>query len=184
MVIDHRSGVSPARIDEATRARALALRDELTAAGLDADADTIHHELIAQGAVLSRSSVWRILKSNDRITSQPHKRPRSSWVRFAAERPNGCWQSDFTHWTLTSGTGVDASGKISLRWASTMLHLGIGRTHARTPVILLLHGLEATVIDTNGAILAEHHIDPTRTYQRPTKTAEPPRPGVQPFTMS
>src|SRR6266545_3970146 len=34
----------------------------------------------------------------------PHKRPRSSWVRFEAQLPNQCWQSDVTHWRLAGGT--------------------------------------------------------------------------------
>jgi transposase InsO family protein len=28
-------------------------------------------------------------------------------VRFAAELPNECWQSDMTHWHLEDGTGVE-----------------------------------------------------------------------------
>jgi transposase InsO family protein len=34
-------------------------------------------------------------------------RPRSSYVRFAAEQPNECWQSDFTHYPLAGGTGTE-----------------------------------------------------------------------------
>ncbi len=41
------------------------------------------------------------------VTPQPHKRPRSSWVRFEARLPNERWQSDVTHWRLKDGTEVD-----------------------------------------------------------------------------
>ena len=32
---------------------------------------------------------------------------RSSYIRFAAEQPNECWQSDFTHYPLAGGTGTE-----------------------------------------------------------------------------
>ena len=41
------------------------------------------------------------------MTPQPHKRPRSSWIRFEAQLPNECWQSDVTHWRLADGTEVE-----------------------------------------------------------------------------
>ena len=41
------------------------------------------------------------------ITPQPHKRPKSSYVRFEADLPNERWQADLTHWKLTSGAAVD-----------------------------------------------------------------------------
>ncbi|MFE5671329.1 hypothetical protein ACFQ58_06925, partial [Agromyces sp. NPDC056523] len=64
---------------------------------------------------------------------------------------------------------VDPGGKVSLRYANRMLHLGIGRSHAGTDVILLIHNHEATVIDPDGTILTEHEIVPERTYQPATK---------------
>jgi hypothetical protein len=41
------------------------------------------------------------------VTEQPKKRPRSSYLRFEADLPNETWQSDFTHWRLRSGAGVE-----------------------------------------------------------------------------
>ena len=38
---------------------------------------------------------------------EPHKRPRSSWIRFEAAAPNEVWQSDFTHWRLADGSEVE-----------------------------------------------------------------------------
>ena len=37
------------------------------------------------------------------MVPQPTKRPRSSYIRFQADLPNQCWQSDFTHYRLSSG---------------------------------------------------------------------------------
>ena len=312
----------------------LQLRAQLAADGLDAGADTIASALTAEGTPLSRSTIWRILRGAAVITPQPQKRPRSSWQRFTAERPNELWQSDTTHWQLTGGgeveiiawlddhsrylthlsahtrangrtvtdtfqqaasehgypaatltdngnifttrfasgtrarTGgnafetllalhgitqkngrpykpttqgkierfwqtlkkrltvrpaatldelqheldefrthynqhrphrslnrrtpafaytlipkaaptqpddpniwrvrydtIDAGGKVSLRFANRMMHLGYGRAHARTAVIVLIHGLHATTITPDGEVIAEHIINPNKGYQ-------------------
>jgi transposase InsO family protein len=41
------------------------------------------------------------------VTPEPKKRPKSSYRRFQADQPNECWQSDFTHWQLADGSGVE-----------------------------------------------------------------------------
>ncbi len=41
------------------------------------------------------------------ITPEPHKRPKSSYVRFEAALPNECWQMDVTHVVLKNGRSVD-----------------------------------------------------------------------------
>lgn len=344
---------SPARTPDPVRQHVLDLRDSLLAEGKDAGADTIMELIMREDIKLSRTTVWRILTAGGKITPQPQKRPRSSWLRFAADRPNERWQSDFTHWRLTDGTDteiigwlddhsryllhlsahrrvsgktvtetftatagehgypastltdngnvyttkyaggargrgtanafetflalegitqkngkpykpttqgkierfwqtlkkylaahpastidelqhnldvfrdyyntqrphrslnrrtpafaytlipkaapaqpddpdlwrvrydiVDSSGKISLRYGNRMLHLGIGRGHARTEIIALIHNTKATVITSDGTVLGEYDINPATGYQPKRKTVEPPKPGVQPFTMS
>lgn len=60
---------------------------------------------------------------------------------------------------------VDEGGKVSLRYGNLMMHLGIGRAHHRTPVIVLVHGLDATTITHTGEVLAEHRINPKKIYQ-------------------
>jgi transposase InsO family protein len=84
------------------------LRRELADAGLDAGAQTIaHHLKLRLGATPSRPTIWRILKANGLITPQPHKRPKSSWIRFEADLPNEMWQADATHWQLADRTDVE-----------------------------------------------------------------------------
>ncbi|WP_354570542.1 integrase core domain-containing protein [Glaciihabitans sp. UYNi722] len=78
---------------------------------------------------------------------------------------------------------IDTGGKVSLRYGNRMLHLGIGRAHARTEIILI-HNRRATVISHDGTVLGDYLIDPKQTYQPKTKTAKPQIPRVQPFTMS
>src|SRR6266571_1625904 len=77
------------------------LRHELTAAGHDAGPQTIHYHLSQTlDEVPSVATVWRILKRNGLINPQPHKRPRSSFIRFQATLPNETWQLDSTPWQL------------------------------------------------------------------------------------
>src|SRR5439155_3553483 len=65
------------------QARVLRLRQELVEAGHDAGPGTIAHHLIGDVERMpSVATVWRILKRNGLITPQPHKRPRSSFIRF------------------------------------------------------------------------------------------------------
>jgi len=61
---------------------------------------------------------------------------------------------------------VDTSGVVTLRVHGRLHHIGIGRTHARTHVILLIHDLDVRVINaTTGEILRELTIDTNRDYQ-------------------
>ncbi len=84
------------------------LRRELVDGGLDAGAQTIaHHLRLRFGTTPSRPTIWRILKASGLITPQPHKRPKSSWIRFQAELPNEMWQADSTHWRLADGSDVE-----------------------------------------------------------------------------
>jgi transposase InsO family protein len=86
----------------------VALRAELAAAGHDAGPATIAHHLARRsGAAPSVATVWRILRRHGLITPQPHKRPRSSFIRFEAALPNELWQADTTHWRLADGSDVE-----------------------------------------------------------------------------
>jgi len=97
------------RTSPGLEAAIVALRAELAAAGHDAGPATIAHHLGRRfTAVPSPATVWRILRRHGLVTPQPHKRPRSSFVRFEAALPNELWQADTTHWRLAYGTdGTD-----------------------------------------------------------------------------
>jgi transposase InsO family protein len=68
------------------------------------------------------------------------------------------------HWRVRYDT-VDRSGTMTVRYAGRLRHLGIGRPHQGTPVLLLMNGPN-TIITTRhtGEILAEHTINPDRDY--------------------
>jgi transposase InsO family protein len=90
------------------RDRIVELRKQLDADGLDGGPVTIASHLTAEGVTApSTSTIRRILHEAGLITPAPKKRPRSSLRRFAADQPNECWQSDFTHWQLADGTDVE-----------------------------------------------------------------------------
>ena len=70
---------------------------------------------------------------------------------------------------------VDQFGKLSLRHAGKMHHIGLGRTHARTPVIVLIQDLEIRVVDAaTGELLRELTLDKTRDYQGTGQPRRPP----------
>ena len=95
---------SPTQIPERFAREILKLREQLEAAGFDAGPQTIHAHLQREHAdVPSVSTIWRVLKRHGHISPQPHKRPRSSLIRFEAQLPNECWQADITAWQLASG---------------------------------------------------------------------------------
>jgi transposase InsO family protein len=103
-----RPHTSPGRTPDVVCARIVALRTELSARGLDAGPVTIAWHLGREGQrVPSVSTIRRILHAAGLVTPEPRKRPRSSWIRFAAAAPNELWQSDFTHWRLADGSEVE-----------------------------------------------------------------------------
>lgn len=61
---------------------------------------------------------------------------------------------------------VDSNGKLSLRYAGRLRHLGIGRAHADLRVLMLIHSNETLIVERDtGPVIAEHTIDPNRDYQ-------------------
>lgn len=61
---------------------------------------------------------------------------------------------------------VDDAGSVTLRIHGRLHHIGIGRTHARTPIIMLVDDLHVIVVNaTTGEKLRELSIDTSRNYQ-------------------
>lgn len=75
---------------------------------------------------------------------------------------------------------IDKAGSVTLRHNSRLHHIGIGRTHAGTCVIVLVQDLQIRVVNAaTGELLRELILDPTRDYQ-PTgapkgPTRKPPK---------
>lgn len=99
---------SPTKTSPEIEAAILALRQSLQKSGHDAGPHTIAVHLHRQhGNSPAVSTIWKVLTRHELIVPEPKKRPRSSYLRFQAELPNETWQSDFTHWRLQDGTGVE-----------------------------------------------------------------------------
>jgi transposase InsO family protein len=141
----------------------VALRKELSDLGVDAGAQTIHYHLARRHErVPSVSTIWRVLRRRGFVIPQPHKRPRSSWVRFQAQLPNECWQSDVTHWCLADGTQVDIVNVID-----DHSRLAVGsRVLAQTTAPKALEvfqeagerwGLPAALLTDNGCVYTTWH---------------------------
>jgi len=138
----------------------VALRKELSDLGVDAGAQTIHYH--RHERVPSVSTIWRVLRRRGFVIPQPHKRPRSSWVRFQAQLPNECWQSDVTHWWLADGTQVDIVNVID-----DHSRLAVGsRVLAQTTAPKALEvfqeagerwGLPAALLTDNGCVYTTWH---------------------------
>ncbi|WP_198030443.1 MULTISPECIES: hypothetical protein [unclassified Actinomyces] len=72
---------------------------------------------------------------------------------------------------------VDNHGKITLRYAGKIRHLGIGHAHNRQRIILLVNGPQALAINkTTGEIIGEYTIDPTKNYQPKKRNHDPTHP--------
>jgi hypothetical protein len=74
---------------------------------------------------------------------------------------------------------IDDTGVVTLRINGRLHHIGIGRTHARTHVLLLVDDLHVRIVAApTGELLRELIIDPTRDYQPQAnpKTTKPPNP--------
>ena len=103
-----RPASNPRAVSDEVIAAIVLLREKLTANGLGAGPVTLQTHLAHQQLpVPSTSTIRRILHHHGLITPQPRKRPKRSFRRFAAEQPNECWQSDFTHWPLADGTDTE-----------------------------------------------------------------------------
>lgn len=61
---------------------------------------------------------------------------------------------------------IDTTGTFSLRQAGYMHHIGIGRHHTGTPIVMIIDNLDIRVIDhTTGQLLRHLQVDPTCDYQ-------------------
>lgn len=71
---------------------------------------------------------------------------------------------------------IDKTGVVTLRIHGQLKHIGIGRTHARTHIVMLINDLHVRVVNaTTGELLRELTIDPERDYQ-PLNKPETPGP--------
>jgi len=143
------------------------LRKELAGQGLDAGPHTICWHLEHQHkTTVSAATVSRYLARAGLVVPAPAKRPKSSYIRFAAELPNECWQADFTHWQLAGGRGTEI-----LSWIDDHSRYALSVTaHARVtgPIVL----------DTFRALCGRHGPPASTLTDTTARSARPGSPAV------
>ena len=69
---------------------------------------------------------------------------------------------------------IDSAGKVTLRHGGRLYSIGIGRTHARTRVLILVQDLRIRIVNAaTGELLRELTLNPTKHYRG---TGRPPGP--------
>jgi len=149
---------SPQLEDEVVR-----LRKELSDAGLDAGAHTIHYHLGLTGSSPpSESTIWRILKRRGFVTPQPHKRPKSSYISFEAQLPNEMWQSDVTFFELKDGSKVEIINFLD-DFSRVCVGSKVVEVTSAPDVVAALYeagatwGLPASLLTDNGCVYTAAH---------------------------
>ena len=153
-----RPATSPRAIPDATLALITELRKDLAGRGLDAGPQTIawhleHHHRIQ----VSPATISRYLARAGLVTPEPRKRPRSSYLRFEAEMPNECWQSDFTHYPLAGGSDteilawLDDHSRYLLR-ITAHRHVSGPTVVAQFRAAVAEHGIPASTLTDNGLV--------------------------------
>ena len=154
---------SPSRLGAEVDEEIVLLRKQLVEEGLDGGAVTIHWHLARRHDVVpSVSTIWRVLGRRGFVTPQPKKRPRSSYIRFQADLPNECWQSDMTHWHLGDGTHVEIVNFLDDHSRLCVGSKAVPVTRATDVAEVFAqavgrHGVPAAVLTDNGCIYTAKH---------------------------
>ena len=145
-------------VSDELRQRICTLRCELQATGLDNGPVSIAARLQQEGLrPPAFSTIRRILTAAGLITPQPKKRPKSSYRRFQADQPNQCWQSDFTHWQLADGTGVEIINWLDDHSRYLLAAIAYRRITGQTVITTFLniverYGLPQSTLSDNGSV--------------------------------
>lgn len=156
----HRPKRCPHQYGPTVEALIVLLRGQLAAAGHDAGPATIAHHLARQmGAAPAVSTIWRILRRHGLVLPEPHKRPRCSFIRFAAALPNELWQTDATHWELESGRAVEILNMVDDHSRLLVASVAFATVKA-TDVVAVFHdaatayGYPETLLSDNAAVFS------------------------------
>jgi hypothetical protein len=112
-------------------------------------------------------------------TQRPHRSlpGRATPATAYAARPKAVPgdRADDTHDRVRTDR-IDATGVVTLRHNGRLHHIGIGRAHAGTRVLLLVQDLDIRVINAGTSeLLRELILNPSRDYQPTGKRPEVPR---------
>jgi len=154
-----RPNTSPTAISSALEEQIVRIRKQLAEEGLDAGPQTIHVHLSRRRSrnVPSVSTIARVLRRRGLVVPEPRKRPKSSYIRFEAELPNECWQTDVTHFALADGEPVEIINFLDDHSRLCVASVVVAVTKT-TDVVRVFHqaratfGTPASVLSDNGAV--------------------------------
>jgi transposase InsO family protein len=106
-------------------------------------------------------------------TVRPHRAlgrrtPQQAYDARPKAIPTGTPLDD-THYRIRHDT-IDDNGVFTPRHNSRLHHIGIGRRHAGTDILVLVHDLHIRVLNDHGELLRELQLDPTKDYQPQAQT--------------
>jgi putative transposase len=136
------------------------IRDEL---------ETVAARVRPAWAVPARSTINRVLHRAGLLESNPRKRPRSSWRRFAYARPRDCYQIDATDLgpdlTLADGTRVVVFDVIDdCTRTLVACHAALAETTdaaiAALTKAIRTHGAPGLVLSDNGVAFTTQYTNP------------------------
>jgi transposase InsO family protein len=155
-----RPHTTPNQIASSTVDHIIALRHELLS----------HHNL-----TVSPTTIWRTLERAGLIVPEPKKRPKSSYIRFQADQPNECWQSDFTHWSLADGTDIEI-----ITWLDDHSRLALSCTAFRPVTVsavlttfraaISTYGPPASTLTDNGLVYTARFRGGRNTFETELRT--------------
>jgi transposase InsO family protein len=118
--------------------------------------------------------------ATDYNTHRPHRSlgrrtPAAAYAARPKATPTAATSTDAPCHQRVRRDRIDNSGVVTLRYHGRLHHIGIGRTHARTHVLLLIADRDIRIVNaTTGELLRELVLDPTRDYQ---PIGQPPSPN-------
>jgi hypothetical protein len=107
--------------------------------------------------------------------SLPHRAtPAARYDTLPKASPATGARTDDTHARVRHDR-IDKTGTVTLRVNGRLHHIGVGRTHTGTHVLLLTDDLDVRIVNaTTGELLRELTIDTTRDYQPKNKKPSNP----------
>jgi transposase InsO family protein len=91
------------------------------------------------------------------------KTPQEVWAAKVKAEPGAAVPP--VHLRVRHDT-VDRDGRVTLRYDSRLHHIGLGRRHRGTPIVLFVADREVRIVTEDGELLRQLVLDPTRDYQR------------------
>jgi len=131
-------------------------------------------------ALQHQLDIFRRLYNHDRVHRAHGQTPAAAYAdTLKATRPHNP-AIDNAHYRVRIDV-IDRFGKLTLRRAGRLHHLGVGIAHANTPILMLVDDHTVNVINpATGQHLGNHTIDPDHNYWR-NNTKNPGRwPGSTP----